>query len=60
MFCEDYKKSQMFSYDSESGSLHPSENFDYCVTKVGPMLAALPCRNLDEGDDSVFGLKIVE
>ena len=60
VLCEDYKKAQMFSYDSDTGSLHPSENFDYCVTKVGPMLAALPCKNLEERDDSVFGLKIFE
>jgi len=56
--CEDYKKSQMFSYDPENGSLHPTENYDYCVTKVGTMLAALPCKNLLDFDESVFGLSI--
>merc|ERR1711953_715572 len=31
--CEDYKVSQMFSYNSETGALHPTENRDYCVAK---------------------------
>jgi len=58
VLCEDYKKSQMFSYDSETGRLHPSENFDYCVSKVGPLLAALPCRSLEEDGGSVFGMRL--
>lgn len=58
VLCENYKKSQMFSYDSETGILHPSENNDYCVTTVGPYLASLPCRSLVEVDGSIFGIKL--
>jgi len=56
--CEDYKPSQMFSYNKATGALHPSENPDYCVSKGENLhLAILPCAGL-EGTDKVLAFGV--